>query len=70
MRIDKLEGHPKRPWSYYAKKANPKLINKEGIDLLDNLLRYDHAERILPKDAMNHPYFDPVRGKDSRMDSS
>jgi len=25
------------------------------------MLRYDHAERITPKDAMEHPYFKPVK---------
>jgi hypothetical protein len=25
------------------------------------MLRYDHAERITPKDAMNHVYFAAVR---------
>ena len=30
-------------------------------DLLDNMLRYDHAERITPKDAMDHPYFKPIK---------
>jgi casein kinase II subunit alpha len=25
------------------------------------MLRYDHAERITPKDAMEHPYFKPIK---------
>jgi casein kinase II subunit alpha len=25
------------------------------------MLRYDHPERITPKDAMEHPYFKPVK---------
>jgi casein kinase II subunit alpha len=25
------------------------------------MLRYDHAERVTPKDAMEHPYFKPVK---------
>jgi len=25
------------------------------------MLKYDHAERITPRDAMEHPYFKPVR---------
>jgi serine/threonine protein kinase len=33
----------------------------EAIDLVDNLLRYDHQERLSAKEAMAHPYFDPVR---------
>ena len=33
----------------------------ELFDLLDNMLVYDHEARITPKDAMQHPYFAPVR---------
>ena len=29
--------------------------------MLSKMLRYDHAERITPKDAMEHPYFKPVK---------
>jgi len=27
------------------------------------MLLYDHAERITPKDAMEHPYFSPLKNK-------
>ena len=40
---------------------NEALVSEEALDLLDNMLRYDHAERITPKDAMEHPYFKPIR---------
>lgn len=33
----------------------------EGIDLLSKLLRYDHNQRLTAKQAMQHPFFDPVR---------
>lgn len=58
---NKLEKHAGKSWSYYAKKADPKLISPEAIDLLDKMLRYDHEERILPIDAMQHEYFKPIR---------
>ena len=32
------------------------------IDLLEKMLRYDPTQRITAKDALNHPYFDDVRG--------
>lgn len=32
------------------------------IDLLYSLLSYNPDERIKAKDALNHPYFDDVRG--------
>jgi serine/threonine protein kinase len=33
----------------------------EGIDLLSKLLRYDHGQRLTANQAMQHPFFDPVR---------
>lgn len=35
-------------------------LNDDGIDLLEQLLRYDPAKRISAKEAMNHPYFDTL----------
>lgn len=35
-------------------------MNNEAIDLLSQMLVFDHAKRITPKDAMHHPYFAPV----------
>jgi len=40
---------------------NEPLVSDEALDLLDNMLRYDHSERITPKDAMEHPYFKPIK---------
>lgn len=61
----KLEGHKGAPWGYFVKKSvNPELTTEDAIDLLENLLQYDHADRILPKDAMKHRYFDAIRPKE------
>ena len=40
---------------------NSPLINNEAIDLLSKLLVFDHHARLLPSEALLHPYFDPVR---------
>ena len=37
------------------------MVTEEAIDLLDKMLRYDKNDRIRPKEAMAHPYFDPIR---------
>jgi len=37
------------------------LCSEEALDVLSKMLVYDHAERITPKDAMEHPYFAPIR---------
>ena len=37
------------------------MCTPDALDLLDKMLTYDHSTRINAKDAMAHPYFDPVR---------
>ncbi|RCK66080.1 Casein kinase II subunit alpha [Candida viswanathii] len=51
----------KRPFSRFVTPQNQHLVSEEALDLLDKLLRYDHQERLTAKEAMAHPYFDPVR---------
>lgn len=36
------------------------LVTPEALDFLDNLLRYDHAERLTAREAMSHAYFAPL----------
>lgn len=52
---------PRKPWTKFINSSNNKLVSDEALDLLNMMLRYDHAERVTPKDAMNHTYFQPVR---------
>ncbi|KAJ4771989.1 Cyclin-dependent kinase 2 [Rhynchospora pubera] len=35
-------------------------LESEGVDLLSRMLRFDPAERISAKEAMEHPYFDSL----------
>ena len=53
--------HSKKPWHKFVNSQNEHLVSEEAIDMLSKMLRYDHAERITPKDAMEHPYFKPVK---------
>ena len=53
--------HPRRPYSKFVTPDNAHLAHDAAIDFLDGLLKYDHAERLTAKEAMAHPYFDPVR---------
>ena len=41
--------------------SNEHLVSDEAIELLGRMLKYDHAERITPRDAMEHSYFKPVK---------
>lgn len=34
----------------------------EALDLLKKMLLYDHEERIIAREALEHPFFDSVRG--------
>jgi len=56
-----LGRHPRRPWVKFANADNQRLVNSEVLDLIDRMLVYDHAVRILPQEAMPHPYFRPLR---------
>jgi casein kinase II subunit alpha len=52
---------PAKPWSKFIKPENQAYCSEDALDLLSKMLVYDHAERIMPKDAIAHRYFDPVR---------
>ena len=47
----------KKEWKSFINTNNKYLINDEALDLLDKLLKFDQAERINAKEALNHPYF-------------
>ncbi|CAD8051770.1 unnamed protein product [Paramecium sonneborni] len=59
----KLGNYPKKEWVKFINAENKHLCSDEAIDILSRMLIYDHALRITPKDAMDHPYFLPVKGK-------
>ena len=52
--------HTKKPWTKFISSENQHLAVPEAVDLIDKMLVYDHQKRILPKDALKHPYFQPV----------
>ncbi|KAG2441926.1 hypothetical protein HXX76_003532 [Chlamydomonas incerta] len=56
-----LGTHSRKPWTKFINSDNQHLATPEALDFIDKLLRYDHQERITSKDALNHPYFDPIR---------
>jgi len=43
------------------KSSGTPIPSPEGIDLLDQLLVYDHEKRLTAREAMMHPFFDNVR---------
>lgn len=59
--FDDFGTFPRKPWSKFINTSNSQFATDTAIDLVDNLLRYDHKERLTAAEAMNHPYFDEVR---------
>lgn len=57
---DILGRHSKKRWERFTHAENQHLVSPEAIDFLDKLLRYDHAERLTAREAMDHAYFAPV----------
>jgi serine/threonine protein kinase len=57
---------PKRPWSKFITQDNRKYVSDDALSFLDGLLRYDHQERLTPKEAMEHPYFKPVHDREGK----
>ncbi|SCU71046.1 casein kinase II, putative [Trypanosoma equiperdum] len=55
--------HGKKPWTMFVTQENQHLCPKEALDFLDQLLQYDHVKRVQALEAMDHPYFDPVRAE-------
>lgn len=43
---------PVKPWNKFIKPENQALCSEDALDLLSKMLIYDHAERILPREAL------------------
>ncbi|KAG0669348.1 Casein kinase II subunit alpha [Maudiozyma exigua] len=57
-----MDQYIRRPWYRFINESNKHLSGNEAIiDLIDNLLRYDHQERLTAREAMGHDWFAPVR---------
>lgn len=62
--------YPKKPWESFITKENKALATKDAIDFLDKLLRYDLQDRWTASEALQHPYFDPVRKEFEKKQST
>eukprot|EP01132_Coremiostelium_polycephalum_P005028 gene5028-6258_t len=56
-----IKTRPKKNWDRFIPYENEALVDPLAIDFLDKLLKYDPAERLTAKEAMDHPYFDELR---------
>jgi len=58
-----LNGYPRRSWQSFVTEESAHLCTPEALDLLNGLLVYDLPARLTAREAMAHPYFDPVRAE-------
>eukprot|EP00898_Chlorokybus_atmophyticus_P006078 jgi/Chlat1/6471/Chrsp45S05977 len=69
-----LGSHSRKPLTRFINSDNQHLVSPEAIEFLDKMLRYNHAERITAREAMDLPYFVPIRQaeavRNSNRDSS
>ena len=56
-------GGRKQAWADIALPHGCPKPSDEGLDLIDNLLVYDHFFRLTARQAMLHPFFDAVRDR-------
>ncbi|KAJ5074056.1 casein kinase ii subunit alpha-3 [Anaeramoeba ignava] len=56
-----LGHHEKKKWTRFVNSTNEHLAVPDALDLVDKMLVYDHQLRLTAAEAMNHPYFDPIR---------
>ena len=56
-----IGNHSSKALNLFVNEENQHLCPPEALDFLDKLLRYDHAERLPALEAMQHPYFAPIR---------
>ncbi|AET39422.1 casein kinase 2 catalytic subunit CKA1 Ecym_4364 [Eremothecium cymbalariae DBVPG len=63
-----MDQYIRRPWKRFINDTNRHLCdNEEVIDLIDNVLKYDHHERLTAREAMQHPWFAPIRNGAYKM---
>lgn len=48
-------------WASFVRPATAAWCDATALDLLDKMLQFDHQDRILAHEAMEHPFFAPVR---------
>ena len=51
----------KTPFEGFITTRNQHRVSNEAINLLEKMLVYDKNERITPREALQHPFFAPIR---------
>jgi casein kinase II subunit alpha len=56
-----MKQYPEIYLDSFINKQNKQLVSDEALDLLLRMLIFDKNQRITPIDAMQHPYFFPIK---------
>ncbi|KNC48607.1 CMGC/CK2 protein kinase [Thecamonas trahens ATCC 50062] len=59
-----IKKRKRRSWLHYRNPKHQEKCTTLGMDLVDKLLRWDHEHRLTARQALAHPFFDPVRHTD------
>jgi len=66
--IDSIMGrYPRKSWKSFVTDANKANINDEALEVLDQLLQYDHQLRPTCVEAMRLPYFAVIRREEEKL---
>lgn len=65
-----LYSYPKQSWTRFVTADTHSLASPETLDLLDKLLRYDHAERLTAHEAQSHVFFSGLCSSEVTLDFS
>lgn len=53
--------HSEKQWDSFKNNRNDHLYSENAIDLLTQMLEYDHTKRITAREAMGHDFFSSLR---------
>jgi casein kinase II subunit alpha len=53
----KISKKLRKQWGYWVNPGNEHIATPDALDLLDHMLKVDHAARISASDALRHPFF-------------
>ena len=57
------------PLESFVNQNNYSRVTQDGMDLLYKMLVYDKNGRITPTEAMQHPFFEPIRQLKAQADA-
>lgn len=53
--------HSEKHWDTFKNNRNEHLYSEEAVDLLNQMLEYDHTKRVTAREAMSHEFFASIR---------